>query len=1245
MHEELAAALDQHRRTAAEAAAHDVPPATLPARAAAWLRQWLAGWKRKSNEPSNEPKSREPRSHEPRSHEPKSLGGSLGAALGNRLGGLRRLRFNPWFLFDRRHPVVRRLTIAALAVVTFGLLGSGALWWRLSSGPIALDLATPWLTAAIEENLGGRYHVQVGGTQIERDAQGHTAVRLRDIAVRDTTGALVATAPKAEVGLSGTSLLMARPRAASFRLVDASIVVRIATDGRINVFAGGDRPLVSVAPPDTSAPPAPGAFTVQSAAERGTVANLIALLSWVGGLGRDAKADVVTGFDGQDLIEIGILNGNLTVDNQRSGQQWNYSAVNLLLVRPLAGGAALSLGSSVGTQPWLFNVAITPDRQGHRHLQLQARKVRLDDLLALRMTDSRLRCDSLVSASIQAEFAADGTPQFVRGTIMAEGGTLHQIGHAENAVPITNVELVVDWDIARHTLRMPFKFNVGPARVTLRAEFAAPAAGSTEWKFALGGGWIVLDPLTPQDEGLVLKRINVRGAIDPVGQRISLVQADVGTSELGGRDSRDVSIALSGDIFYGALPRLALGVVANQMSVASLKRVWPVFIGPKVRDWVVQHVASGTVTKVEIAANGPMSMVDPDGPPLADENLSVVMESTATTLQPVAGLPAIRGADLNVKVTGTSSTVTLGKGVIDVSPGRRLAISNGVFEVPDARVAQLESRVRFQIDGPVPAAAELLALERLRDFSGAPFDPVTSRGTVQARVQLAMPLRHDLPRGSTQYNISVDIANFAAEKMLFGQKVEAAMLHVIAANQGYQIKGDVRVNGTAAQLDYRKLRAEPDAELRLQATLDEAARGRFGLNLGAAVKGPMPVKFVGRVIDAESDSRFEVEADLTPLTIDGLLPGWGKPTGKPARAVFTLLKDKKSFRINDLLIDGQGVLVKGNVEFDAKGELTLANFPVFATSDGDKASVRAERGSDGVLRVVVRGDVYDGRNFVKSAMAGPQDPKANARVNDLELDVKLGVVAGHHGETIRGVDLRLSRRAGRIRGLSLNAKIGRDSPLLGEIRRRVRNGRQVLYFETADAGALFRFTDVYPRMIGGRVWIGMDPPNPDHAPQEGVMQVRDFVIRGESALERVVANAPQAQQAPQYNAVEFTLARADFTRTPGRMTVRNGIVNGPMIGATIDGSIDYGRDEVNMRGTLVPLYGLNNIFGQLPFVGPIFGGSNEGLLGITYEVTGRTGNPRPVVNPLSMIAPGLLRKFFEFRDPNTASSFAEPTPQ
>ena len=257
----------------------------------------------------------------------------------------------------------------------------------------------------------------------------------------------------------------------------------------------------------------------------------------------------------------------------------------------------------------------------------------------------------------------------------------------------------------------------------------------------------------------------------------------------------------------------------------------------------------------------------------------------------------------------------------------------------------------------------------------------------------------------------------------------------------------------------------------------------------------------------------------------------------------------------------------------------------------------------------MRGDVYDGRNFIKAAMSGPADPKIKAKHPDLDLDIKIGVVAGNLGETVRGLDWRMSRRGGKVRTFSLNAKIGRDTPLIGEMRTRINNGKPVLYFETNDAGALFRFTDMYQRMVGGRMWIGMDPPTQDGAAQDGIINISSFTIRGDSTLDRVVSNAPNA--ASNNNNIDFSQARADFTRAPGRMTLRDGVLRGPMLGATVEGSIDYVRDQVAMRGTLVPLYGLNNMFGQIPIVGMFLGGgSNEGMFGITYEVGGTTANPR-----------------------------------
>jgi hypothetical protein len=1180
-----------------------------------------------------------------------------------------RLPVITWLAVEPQRVVARKLRLGIIAAVATLLIGGGALWWRLGSGPIMLDLMTPWLTSAIEQKLGDRYRIHVGGTQLERDEQGRTALRLRDITVRDASGELVATAPKAEVGIAGASLLLGNTRVERFHLVDANVTLRIDSSGRVDVMVGGERPFVSVASPQpvhsrpgavaqaqaapeearqrATSPGPPGNLSLQAISERGLAANLAALIAWIDGLDGDGggvRAEGAGGFDGRELAEIGITNGTLTVDDRRNGNVWQLRKITADLTRPKQGGTALTVLSEDSDRSWSLSTTVTRARAGHRQLQLDVRNMVLDDLLALRMADGQFRSDTLVSASVTSTLAADGTPQTIAGSVTARGGSLGNPSDPETRVPIGAAEFGLDWDINRRSLRVPFKVTAGAMRATLRSEFAAPAQTGGNWSFAIGGGWIVLDPPTPDDEGLVFKRVIARGSIDPAHHLITLEQGEFGTKDLGGsNEDKDITVALSGKLDYSDTPRMAVGLAGNQMSAGAFKRLWPPILAPKVREWVLEHIVSGAVDRVEIAANMPLAAVLPGGPPVADDALSIEIVGSAVTLQPVAGLPPVRDADMNVRVNGRMARVTLGKGTIDVSPGRRLAMTNGVFEVPDMRPKAPPATVRFRVEGSVPAAAELLALDRLREFSGAPFDPVGTRGSVSAQVQLGLPLRPDLPRGSTDYVIAADLSNFSAEKMLFGQRVEAQVLKVLASNRRYEIKGDAKIAGAPAQIEYRKLATEPEAEIRLQATLDEGARARIGLDLGSAVVGALPMKLSGRLGGGEREGRFNVEADLTPVRIDNLLPGWVKPPGRQARAVFTLVNEKSRMRFEDLLVDGHGVLAKGSIEIDGNGDLLSANFPVFAASDGDKATIKADRGSDGALRVVMRGDIYDGRNFVKTALAGPADPKVKPRYPDLDLDIKLGVVAGHSGEAIRGLDLRLSRRAGRLRTFMLNAKIGRDTALIGDMRTRIANGRPVIYFETNDAGALFRFTDVYQRMIGGKLWIGMDPPTQDSSPQEGVINVSNFAIRGEGTLEQVISNNPQAARS---NAIEFSQARADFTRTPGRMAIRDGVVRGPIVGATIEGNIDYARDQMGVRGTLVPLYGINNMFGQIPIVGLFLGGNNEGIFGITYEVTGSTSNPQPKVNPISAIAPGLLRKFFEFRDVSDRDrAFVEPQRQ
>ena len=68
-----------------------------------------------------------------------------------------------------------------------------------------------------------------------------------------------------------------------------------------------------------------------------------------------------------------------------------------------------------------------------------------------------------------------------------------------------------------------------------------------------------------------------------------------------------------------------------------------------------------------IAGNAPLEVFKHDGPPTPDDGLSVDIETSGTTVRPIATLPAIRDADLTVRIVGRNAVVNIGRGTAEVA--------------------------------------------------------------------------------------------------------------------------------------------------------------------------------------------------------------------------------------------------------------------------------------------------------------------------------------------------------------------------------------------------------------------------------------------------------------------------------------------------------------------------------------------------------------------------------------------------
>ncbi len=165
------------------------------------------------------------------------------------------------------------------------------------------------------------------------------------------------------------------------------------------------------------------------------------------------------------------------------------------------------------------------------------------------------------------------------------------------------------------------------------------------------------------------------------------------------------------------------------------------------------------------------------------------------------------------------------------------------------------------------------------------------------------------------------------------------------------------------------------------------------------------------------------------------------------------------------------------------------------------------------------------------------------------------------------------------------------------------------------------------------------------AEKSGVLWVDDFRVLGDPIVSEVYSSAevsgpaidstPSGQRRVQREVFDFERMKVPFSVGHGQFVLEDSYVRGQALGASIRGKVDYTSQRINLGGTYVPLQGLNSALCNIPLVGPIVSGLDcQGVFGITYAIQGQMSRPQVIVNPLSMLTPGILRGIMEMTNPN-----------
>jgi hypothetical protein len=195
-----------------------------------------------------------------------------------------------------------------------------------------------------------------------------------------------------------------------------------------------------------------------------------------------------------------------------------------------------------------------------------------------------------------------------------------------------------------------------------------------------------------------------------------------------------------------------------------------------------------------------------------------------------------------------------------------------------------------------------------------------------------------------------------------------------------------------------------------------------------------------------------------------------------------------------------------------------------------------------------------------------------------------------------------------------------------------------------DAGALLKAAGLFQGATGGQLRLKARISPGKDVGLIGIAKIKDVRISGAGTFKSILdeGGVKEAAGAAESGGLAFDKVRVPFEYRDGVLTLDDSTAKGQLLAVKIEGTVDEINDQLDLVGVISPAYALTGVLDNIPLIGEILsGGKGEGILAMTFSVQGSLSEPDFSVNPLSLLAPGILRKIFSGRSKRPSEKFLE----
>lgn len=732
----------------------------------------------------------------------------------------------------------------------------------------------------------------------------------------------------------------------------------------------------------------------------------------------------------------------------------------------------------------------------------------------------------------------------------------------------------------------------------------------------------------------VIEQIKLAGKLDENGKTLSVdnlnILIDGGELKFSGSiDNLLLAGQPAGNPSPGSDQIQAPGITADatleKIKIATVIKLWPAFVGLGARDWIDNYVTKGHVTTGTLAIAIPANFLGSG--PLDNDMLDLSFKFADGEAHYIPGLTPVRNAAGSAKLSGNKFELYVPKANVE-----NIILTDGSVVMPRLVPKGSVSKFSATLYGDTQEILKLIDMKPLRLMERFGMDPERSGGQAEVQFTIGRPNRRYIPVEMIEYEATASSENLSLSNVIGELGLSHGDVDLSITKAGIKGDANIRLGGLPVHLDWREVfNAAPNSSTFYKITFNEDVSdfSKLGFDLqemlSGSIKGAIETSGDGPVFHTA-----KVDLDLTNVQIDLPQFEWRKIHGQAGRLQVSgqLPKNKTSNSNWTIALSSDEAQIDGSLKLASNFRLIEAAFPRVKIGRQNDLSLYAERRKrDKGLEIKLYGNSLTAGELIENYTSG------GSSQFDVPIEFRstLDKVFLKKGVLLEQTKLNLEIDSGKLVAFDLDANFPGGGGVYGALTEFEWGDRQ-LVFSATDTGKVISGITGSSSFFGGEMDMVMAFPIRQDTPANGTINVQEFRIINLPLLARLLSAGSLQGMSDLLNGegLAFKQMEIAFKSSDGQLTIDKAHASGPALGVTAAGYFDQEQSRIGLHGTIVPIYAVNRIFGYLPLIGNVFTSrEGEGLLGFTYQVKGPLDQAQISVNPLSVIAPGFLRRLFQ----------------